>query len=217
MRILAALLKPFFSLLYHQLAWSYDLVAALVSFGRWKTWVMTTLPYIQGQRVLELGHGPGHLQKRLLALGLQPAGLDESRQMGAQARRRLRKSGFAKFGLVRGVAQRLPFPKGAFETIIATFPAEYIFDPATLTEAHRTLRPGGRFVLLPAAWITGRSPIDRFLAWAFRITGQVPGNPLELFNQKAVEHFQKAGFQLNVEQVEVKSSLVLVMIASRID
>src|SRR5688572_31722362 len=82
-------MRVFFRLLYHPFAFTYDLVAAAVSFGHWRDWVMSVLPFIQGTRVLELGHGPGHLQHALLNRGLFTVGLDESAQMGLLARRRL--------------------------------------------------------------------------------------------------------------------------------
>ena len=57
------LLRFFFYLLYHSFAFAYDLVAASVSLGRWKDWVLSVVPFIEGNRVLEIGHGPGHLQR----------------------------------------------------------------------------------------------------------------------------------------------------------
>ncbi len=60
------LLRFFFRLLYHQFAFTYDLVAATVSLGRWKDWVLSVVPFIEGTRILEIGHGPGHLQRALL-------------------------------------------------------------------------------------------------------------------------------------------------------
>ena len=53
-----ALLRLFFKLLYHQFAFTYDLVAAAVSFNRWKDWTREILPLIEGTRILELGYGP---------------------------------------------------------------------------------------------------------------------------------------------------------------
>ena len=73
-------LRFFFHQLYHGFAWTYDFVAASVSIGRWRGWVLTALPYLEGPRVLELGHGPGHLQLALFESGLAPLGLDASRQ-----------------------------------------------------------------------------------------------------------------------------------------
>jgi len=83
------LLRFFFRLLYHQFAFTYDLVAATVSLGRWKDWVMSVLPFVQGTRILEIGHGPGHLQRALLERNLLAVGLDESTQMGQLARHNL--------------------------------------------------------------------------------------------------------------------------------
>jgi hypothetical protein len=34
------------------------------------------------------------------------------------------------------------------------------------------LRPGGRFVIVPEARLTGRGPTHRFLEWLYAITGQ---------------------------------------------
>src|SRR5512139_2335915 len=85
------LLRLFFRLLYHEFAFTYDLVAATVSFNRWKDWVMSALPFIEGRRVLEIGHGPGHLQRVLLSRGLVAVGIDESAQMGRLAQRNLRR------------------------------------------------------------------------------------------------------------------------------
>src|ERR1044071_5715646 len=84
-----SLLKVFFQLLYHQFAFTYDLVAATVSFNRWKDWVLSVLPFIEGKRLLEMGHGPGHLQRILLSQNLLTVGIDESAQMGRLAKRNL--------------------------------------------------------------------------------------------------------------------------------
>ena len=215
MNLLMRIIRVLFTLLYHQLAWSYDLVADLVSLGRWRDWIKKTLPFIQGTHILELGHGPGHLQKHLLEHGMHSVGLDESRQMGRQARNRLRNEGYAKVELVRGRAQELPFPASTFDTVLATFPSEYIFDPRTLAEVHRTLRIGGRFVFLPVAWITGKGLLDRFLAWLFRVTRQVPRNLDEILEARMKPIFQKAGYQVEVQHVGARRSTVVIVLATR--
>jgi ubiquinone/menaquinone biosynthesis C-methylase UbiE len=84
-----SILRLFFRLLYHQFAFTYDLVAAAVSFNHWKDWVLSVVPFIDGDRVLEIGHGPGHLQRVLLSRGLIAVGIDESAQMGHIAKRNL--------------------------------------------------------------------------------------------------------------------------------
>jgi ubiquinone/menaquinone biosynthesis C-methylase UbiE len=215
MRLLSQFLRFFFHLLYHSFAWTYDLVSWTVSLGRWKDWVESVVPFIQGNRVLELGHGPGHLQRILHDLNLLTFGLDESRQMGFLAKRNLAQNGYAQSGLIRGIGQDLPFPTQTFDTVVATFPTEYIFEAQTLSEVRRILTNGGRFILLPVAWITGAGLLDKFAAWLFRITGQAPSN----LSQEIINHFSdpfiEAGFQVQTEQLEVKSSLVLIVIVEK--
>jgi ubiquinone/menaquinone biosynthesis C-methylase UbiE len=215
MRFLNRILGYFFSLLYHNLAWGYDLVAGIVSMGRWKEWVTGVIPFIAGARILELGHGPGHLQQALLELNKNAVGLDESRQMGNVAKRNLIK-GYTQICLVRGLGQDLPFFTECFDTVVATFPAEYIFDRHTLSEVWRVLNIGGRLVILPVAWITGKSPPDRCAAWLFRITGQAPAGFKEEALTRSSEPFRKANFQVTTELLEVKSSQILIIVALKL-
>ncbi len=213
MRLLSQFLRLLFHLLYHSFAWTYDLVSWTVSLGRWQDWVESVTPFIKGTRVLELGHGPGHLQRILRDLNLLTVGLDKSRQMGYLAKGNLARSGYTQNDLIRGLGQDLPFPTGTFDTIVATFPTEYIFEEQTLSEVQRVLTDGGRLIVLPVAWITGAGLLDKFAAWLFRITGQAPSD----LNQEIINHlsepFIEAGFQVKTEQLEVKSSLVLIVIA----
>lgn len=155
---------------YREFAWTYDGVAWAVSGGLWRGWVLAALPLLHG-RTLELGFGPGYLQ---LALAGRPgvAGLDASRQMAALAARRLRSAGHRP-RLVRGVAQRLPFPAATFQTVVATFPAEYILDPATHAEIRRVLAPGGRIVVVPFAELDP-GPLARLVDLAYAVTLQRP-------------------------------------------
>ena len=205
-----ALLRFFFKLLYHQFAFAYDLVAATVSVGQWKNWVSSILPFIEGTRILEIGHGPGHLQRILLSRGLDSVAIDESAPMGLLAKRKT--SG--KATLVRALAQRLPFADASFDTVIATFPAEYITDPLTLLEVKRCLSDGGRFIVLPVALQMGRKPLDRVMSLLFRITRQSPIDPIEEVKGKLKSPFVETGFDVDVQELQVKSSLLLVIVAS---
>ena len=110
-------------------------VAGVVSLGHWRDWVLSMLPRLRG-RVLEVGFGPGHLQLAMQQSGLRCYGLDESRFMAGQAARRIRIAGYVPH-LVRGYAQQTPFPTGSFDTLVATFPAEYIFENRSLEEFRR--------------------------------------------------------------------------------
>lgn len=214
MKLIQRFMRFFFHLLYHPFAFAYDLVAATVSFGKWKDWVFSVLPFIKGTRVLELGHGPGHLQRLLINRGLFAVAIDESTQMGRIAKRRLGPSHTvlrsAQGKLTRGLAQSLPYQNGAFDTIIATFPSEYIFDLQTFSEARRVLRNRGRLIVLLAAW-----PKNLFLAWLFKVTSQSPSETEESIKLKIKERLADTKFDLAVEIVEVKSSTLLVVVAQK--
>ena len=208
-RFLSYFLRVFFGLLYHQMAWTYDLVAATVSIGRWNDWVRSVLPDLTGPSILELGHGPGHLQKSMKRSRVHIFGLDRSRQMGRIASRRLKRAGLP-VSLVNGISQMLPFPNRVFHQIVATFPSEYIVNPHTLAEIYRVLTPGGTFVTIPVAWIGGESWLDKAAAWLFRVTGQAGD-----WDDAYLEPLHKTGFTTSIEYRKIRKSTVLVVLATK--
>jgi ubiquinone/menaquinone biosynthesis C-methylase UbiE len=207
------LFKLIFHLLYHQFAWTYDWVAALVSVRRWKSWVYSVLPYLDDSIVLELGCGPGHLQLALAQKGNRPFGVDASSQMvGLAAARLSRFSLPANISL--GMAQHLPYPDCHFDKIIATFPSEYIVERQTLNQAWRVLKNSGEFIILPVAWITGEKWWDQLAAWFSRITGQAPSfdpatDDINAIN--SLSSLQEIGFQVSSEIIHLESSEVLLI------
>lgn len=208
--LIRSILRLFFRCLYHPLAFSYDWVAAAVSLGHWNEWGRAALDHLHGPRLLELGHGPGHLQPVLRELGFWTAGLDESAQMSRMAARRLRSNGFAEVRLVRSMAQAIPFAAESFDSIVSVFPSEYIFDAATLGEARRVLVPGGRLVVLPAAW-----PANRLLGWLFQITRQAPPLTLDIIRERFRQPLMDAGFQVQIETRALQSGVVLMGVATK--
>jgi ubiquinone/menaquinone biosynthesis C-methylase UbiE len=157
---------------YREFAWTYDAVAWVVSGGLWQSWARASLPFLRG-RVLEIGFGPGHLQRSLAAqAGPAACGIDASAQMVRMASRRLARAGLPQ-RLARATAQRLPFAPASFDTVLATFPAEYIVDPQTHAEIARVLAPAGRIVVLPLAQLDD-APLARLIDLAYRLTLQAP-------------------------------------------
>jgi ubiquinone/menaquinone biosynthesis C-methylase UbiE len=215
-RFLGPLLRWFFHHLYHSLAWLYDFVANAVSLGRWFMWIDLVIPFLQGTRILELAHGTGHLQSQLANLqGLTSFGLDESRQMAALTKRRAVAAGHAAPNLVRAVARETPFPAATFDAIVATFPTEFIFQPVALHEVHRLLKPGGRLVVLPVAWIVGRSCLEKAAAWLFAFTRQVPPSPEEWIRARLAQALQAASFEVAVHRLDAMDSIALVVVATK--
>jgi ubiquinone/menaquinone biosynthesis C-methylase UbiE len=211
--LLHRFLKLFFDLLYHQFAWTYDLVSWLVSIGQWNTWIAAVLPFLSGDLILELGHGPGHLQKLMFERNINSIGLDLSPQMGRLCQRRLVRNGFQP-KLITGSGTTLPFSPESLSTVVATFPTEYIIHPSTLAEIHRVLKPGGKFILLPLAWITSTNPLHKLAAWLFKVTGQSTNEDdpsLDLGESK----IQDAGFTTQTHIIELKHSKVLILEAQK--
>lgn len=212
-RIIKSFLKFFFKLLYHQFAWTYDWVADIVSLGHWRSWVYSPIPFLGDVKVLELGCGPGHLQLALRRKEISSFGLDSSKQMVNLAAYRLSRNS-QPINIIQGETQNLPFPDFSFDKLVATFPSDYIFDSETLSQAWRVLNASGELIILPAAWITGNTLLDRCAAWLFRVTGQVPIKDLLEVDEDAIfplSSLRKSGFQIRSEIIELESSKLLLI------
>ena len=200
-------------LLYHSFAWSYDLVAASVSFGKWNDWVKEVLPLISGKKVLEIGFGPGHLQVELIQRGFQVFGLDESEQMVRQAARRI-KNQRQTANLARGLAQYMPFPE-YFETIVATFPSDYIFDPKTIKEINQVLSPGGVLIILLSVMPAQGSVLDGIFRRASDFIFQERQNPLENRLEQIIQEYQNEGLAIQKVSLERKAYSLILLIGKK--
>jgi arsenite methyltransferase len=111
----------------------------------------TLLALRPGERVLDIGSGPGFLAGEMAAeVGPEGAvhGVDPSESMLAIARRRETVVEYAAGG-----ALALPYEDETFDAVVATQVYEYVEDmPAALTEARRVLRSGGRLLILDTDW-----------------------------------------------------------------
>ncbi len=132
-------------------------------YSRWYDWIsgsferkyaeagLAQLAVQQGEHVLEIGYGTGHM---LLALAKQVGstgkvvGIDISKGMFEITCRRLQKSNFTdRVNIVCGDAVILPFESNTFDIVFMSFTLE-LFDtpdiPRLLLECQRVLRKGGR-------------------------------------------------------------------------
>lgn len=216
LRLRRALLLRAFDLLYHQFSWAYDLISSVVSLGRWRDWGVAGLLFLPVGRVLELGHGPGHLLVTMSEQHRQVVGLDFSPQMSRAAWRRLVQRGLVA-RLVRGRGQSLPFAAASFDGVIAAFPSPYIIEPQTVTAVWRSLRPGGRWVIVPEAELIGRGPASRVIGWLYAATGQKNathgGDPER--NRFWQRILAGPGFHVTVHRIMLDQSLATVVVAER--
>jgi SAM-dependent methyltransferase len=179
--------------LYLELAWAYDWVSWLVSGGHWRRWQAGVWAEVRGQDVLELGVGTGELLAQGSHRRLSMMGVDCSPTMIEVARRRALKKQVGMH-ITMSDGRALPFEEGVFDTVMATFPAGYILEPATVAEMRRVLRRGGRVVLL-GLWV------ELQLGWAGRMLPVFYGRPSEASLAAMVARLAAAGLKARwVEQ-----------------
>jgi len=118
--------------------------------------VRAALGAAPGERVLDLGCGPGFYCAELLEeVGADGSifGLDSSPQMLGLAARRCEGHDNVKFAEADATA--LPVADAGFDAALCVQVLEYVPDvSAVLAELHRVLRPGGRVVVWDVDWST---------------------------------------------------------------
>ena len=157
--------------------------------GRLAGWIMATrgsnrernfwgaelLEVEPGQRVLELGFGPGVAIERLAGAAApgEVVGVDHSATMLAQASRRNRAAiACGQVRLLLGSADTLPPGLGKFDRIISANVVMFWRDPAAVfAELHALLAPGGQLATTYQPRHSGATPADaeamasRIAAW----------------------------------------------------
>lgn len=222
--LLSILLRFAFHLLYYPLAFTYDIVAWIVSAGEWTDWRRCVIPYLLPGPVLEIAHGTGTLSLDMSERGYAVTAVDLSPAMGNIARGKKRKwlsrsgSGLPRDrvanpdnsaagpSLVRADVQRLPLRAGFFSSAAATFPADFLFQLGTFREVHRVLRPGGRWIILPSAfpewlakrWIPDDDAIASSAVW-----------------RMILHSLEECGFSVRMEIIHRPRSRVLLILAEK--
>ena len=94
----------------------------------------------RGERVLDLGCGDGKLTQRLIETGAQVTAIDSSPAMVSAAR------GLG-IRVDEGSAESLPYPDHSFDAVFSNAVLHWVRgQDEMMTQVHRVLRPGGRFV-----------------------------------------------------------------------
>jgi demethylmenaquinone methyltransferase/2-methoxy-6-polyprenyl-1,4-benzoquinol methylase len=143
--------------LFAPLAKTYDRYARLLSFGqdpRWRSFLVSRIEAGPSDTVLDVATGTAAVAIALARRhGCKVIGVDQSREMLAEGRRRIESAGLAgRIELHEGRAEELPFEDAAFDGLTFTYLLRYVDDPAaTMRELARVVRPGGRIAMLEFA------------------------------------------------------------------
>ena len=112
--------------------------------------VLKALELKHGERVLDIGSGPGLLAYDIAAsVGHKGrvCGIDISDEMLTMSRERCVSQPWTDFQTAD--ATKLPYPDDSFDAVVSTQVYEYVANvPAALAELHRVVRAGGRAVVM---------------------------------------------------------------------
>ena len=139
--------------LFAPLGPTYDRYASLLSFGqdpRWRRFLVSRVPAGPGDRVLDVATGTAAVAIELARrTGCSVVGVDQSAEMLAAGRKRIRRAGLAdRVELREGQAEQLPFSDAEFDALTFTYLLRYVDPLPTLRELVRVVRPGGTVAML---------------------------------------------------------------------
>jgi ubiquinone/menaquinone biosynthesis C-methylase UbiE len=151
----------------------YDLSVALLYGGRRRRAYRSLLAAAQvqrGDRVLDVGSGPGYFA-RILAAEVGPegtvVGIDAAPEMTEYANRKAARLSNCRFQL--GTAESLAFPDAGFDVVVSSLVLHHLPEEARLQavrEMKRVLRPGGTLLLAEF-----RIPERGIWRWLAALTG----------------------------------------------
>ena len=146
--------KKYVTAMFNDIADRYDLLNHLLSLGIDYYWRYRAIGLLEVQKehlVLDLASGTGDLAVATVKKsGAKVIGLDIAQKMLLAGQEKIRKKKLAdKIAFVCGDGENMPFKDAVFDRSMIAFGIRNMGDmPKALSELHRTLKPGGRLMVL---------------------------------------------------------------------
>lgn len=123
----------------------YQLLNSILSGGLdtlWRRRLVTAFDLHAGNRILDVGTGPGDIFSHIKTENIVKVGLDPERSM-------MEVDSSLDFLRVQGFGEALPFPDGCFDRLTSAFVLRNLSDrEAAFSEFHRVLAQGGKGAIL---------------------------------------------------------------------
>ena len=134
-----------FNKVYTVFAGIYEVVIKIFPF--WRRWIKSTIPHIEGPRVLEVSFGTGYLLRQYAA-EYETYGIDYNAKFVQLLKEKLSQKGITA-EIRQGDVQELPYEDEYFNTIVNTMAfSAYPDGKKAMSEMHRVLKKGGKIVMV---------------------------------------------------------------------
>ena len=153
----------------------YDVMNDLMSGGVHRLWKSALIDWMAPrphQHLIDLAGGTGDISLRFMRAGGGSAVISDINRAMLSAGRRRRD--IAKYndrlGWCVGNAESLPFTSARADRITIAFGLRNVTDrEAAIAEAHRVLKPGGRFLCLEFSQVNSAVLARAYDAWSFNV------------------------------------------------
>jgi ubiquinone/menaquinone biosynthesis C-methylase UbiE len=173
---------------YDLMAFFYDVLMFLFPF--WKKWISSVIPYIKGQKVLEVSFGPGYLLKKC-AKKYEVWGIDYNQKMVHKTRKRL-KGMVSADKIIQGNIESLPYVDDYFDTVINTMAfSAYPDGEKAMNEMLRVLKPGGSLLVVDVDYPSDRNIIGYYMVKISERFGDIIKNIESMLKQKGLNYLYK--------------------------
>ena len=174
-----------FDKFYTIFARTYDAVVKILPF--WKRWLKTTIPHIQGPRVLEVSFGTGYLLTQYAA-NFETYGIDYNEKFVAMLQKKLAQKGISA-DIRQADVQALPYEDEFFDSIVNTMAfTAYPDGIKAMSEMHRVLKTGGKLIIVDIDYPLNRKGLGMQVTKAWIAMGDIIRDMKPIFGQFNFEY-----------------------------